>query len=115
MNKKEENHLSFELFLKKLKQEYDYHTDGGTTYRQKTAKLSLEVALAVKEVQPFLDPIESNRLVSSILQNCDNERKQDVAKMLRVLAKSMYIEMTTPNEVKEYVNSKLKNNFTLKK
>ena len=107
--------LSFESFIKKLKQVQEYQADGGTIYRQKTAGLSLEVALVVKKVHPFLDPIECLRLVSAILPDYDNERKDDVAKMLRVTAKSMYLEMTTPEEVKGYVKSKLKNNWTLKK
>jgi len=110
-----ESSLSFESYLKKLKQVQEYQADGGTIYRQKTARLSLEVASAVKKVHPFLDPIECLRLVSAILPDYDNERKDDVAKMLRVTAKSMYLEMTTSDEVKEYVKSKLKNNWTLKK
>lgn|SRR5690625_4478545 len=115
LNYQPKHNLTFEKFINRLQQEYKYHADGGTTYRQKTAKLSLEVALAVKNVHPFLDPIECQKLVSSHLPAYDNERKDDVAKMLRVIAKSMYIEMTTPDEVKEYVKSKLKNNWTLKK
>ncbi|WP_164220033.1 MULTISPECIES: hypothetical protein [Bacillaceae] len=107
--------LSFESFIKKLKQVQEYQADGGTIYRQKTAGLSLEVALVVKKVHPFLDPVESKKLVYTHLPDADNERKHDVAKMLRVTAKNMYLEMTTPEEVKGYVKSKLKNNWTLKK
>src|SRR5690625_3864265 len=62
-----ESSLSFESYLKKLKQVQEYQADGGTIYRQKTARLSLEVASAVKKVHPFLDPIECLRLVSAIL------------------------------------------------
>lgn len=115
MIRNKEDNLSFEGFLKKLKLQYEYLTDGGTEYRQQTAKLSLEIALKVKRVDPFLDPRESKKLVSFYLPDFDNERKEDVSKMLRVTAKSMYIEMTSPDEVKDYVKSKLKNNCYLKK
>ncbi|WP_164217315.1 hypothetical protein [Virgibacillus sp. YIM 98842] len=107
--------LSLDEFIANLNQEYEYHKRGGTEYRQHTAKLSLEIALKVKKVHPFLDPVESKKLVYTHLPDADNERKHDVAKMLRVTAKSMYLEMTTPEEVKGYVKSKLKNNWTLKK
>lgn len=33
--------LSFEQFIKTLKEELEYHRDGGTSYRQETAKLSI--------------------------------------------------------------------------
>lgn len=107
--------ITVDEFISKLHQEYVYHKQGGTSYRQLTAKLALEVALKVKKVHPFLDPVESKKMVYTHLPDVDNERKDDVAKMLRVIAKSMYIEMTTSDEVKEYVKSKLKNNWTLKK
>ena len=46
--------ITVDEFISKLHQEYVYHKQGGTSYRQKTAKLSLEVALEVKKVHPFL-------------------------------------------------------------
>lgn len=58
--------LSFESFIKKLKQVQEYQADGGTIYRQKTAGLSLEVALVVKKVHPFLDPVESKNKSSHL-------------------------------------------------
>ncbi|WP_313431936.1 hypothetical protein [Siminovitchia terrae] len=107
--------LSFEDFLKKLKLEQEYQAAGGTSYRQQTAKLSIEVALKVKKVHPFLDPIKTKKLVSIHLPACDDERDDDVSKMLRVIAKSMYLEQITPDEVKKYAKSKLKNKLKLKK
>lgn len=116
MNKKlKDNNLSFEDFLYKLKQEYDYHKNGGTSYRTETAKLSLEVAMKVKKVFPFLNPLESKRLVLNYLPFADKHRKDDVAKMLRVLAKSLYLENNTPSEVKDHVNKKMENKVILKK
>ncbi|MBO1002875.1 hypothetical protein ACFSKI_03595 [Pseudogracilibacillus auburnensis] len=113
MNKVLNENLSFEDFVNKLRQEYEYHKNGGTEYRQETARLSLDVAMEVKEVKPFLNPLSSKKLVLKHLPLLDNHRKDDVAKMLRVLAKSMYLENNTTNEVKEYVDRKMKNKMKL--
>lgn len=107
--------LPFNDFLYKLKQEYEYHNNGGTDYRLETARLSLQVAMKVEQVNPFLNAINSKRLVLMHYPSLDNDRKNDVAKMLRVIAKSLYLEMNTPNEVKEYVNKKMQNKMVLKK
>ncbi|RKJ52215.1 hypothetical protein D7X33_31990, partial [Butyricicoccus sp. 1XD8-22] len=85
------------------------------SYREETAKLSLEVAMKVGKVTPFLSPSTSRRLVFYHLPFLDNHRKNDVVKMLRVLAKSLYLENNTSNEVREYVSNKLKNKMVLKK
>lgn len=109
-----EVNLSFDEFLYKLKQEYEYHKNGGTDYRQETAGLSIEVALKVRNVHPFLNSMQSKTLVSNHFPWLDPHRKDDVAKMLRVLAKSMYIERTSSDEAKAYVDNKLKNKVLLK-
>lgn len=116
MNEKSVNDaIPFSDFLDILKQEYDYHKNGGTEYRKETARLSLEIAMKVKSVVPFLDHMSAKRLVFEYLPLANNQRKDDVAKMLRVLAKKLYLEKNTPNEVKEYVNKKIKNGMVLRK
>lgn len=108
------NNLSFDEFLYRLKQEYEYHKNGGTKYRTETAKLSLEIAMKVKKANPFLDPLTSKQLVINYLPFLDDHRKNDVAKMLRVIAKNIYIEKNTPDEVKQYIENKSKNKKILK-
>lgn len=68
------------------------------------------MALYTKNVNMFLNPDGANKGVLNFSPNLDKHRKDDVAKMLRVIAKSMYIEHTTPSEVKEYIDNKLKLN-----
>lgn len=71
--------------------------------------------MKVRNVTLFLDPDESGRIVSNYLSDYDQERKNDVSKMLWMIAKSISLEKTTPDEVKEYVNNKMKNKAILKK
>lgn len=42
-----EHVVSFADFLHELQKEWEFHLNGGTSYRQKTAELSLEVARKV--------------------------------------------------------------------
>lgn len=49
----QEVNLSFEEFQERLLQEYEYYLDEGTSYLQKTAKISVEVASIFGRVNPF--------------------------------------------------------------
>lgn len=48
--------LTYEKFMKTLQKEHKYHKDEGTSYRQETARLAIEVAKVIKETDFFLDP-----------------------------------------------------------
>jgi len=102
--------LSFE---NELRRECKYHLNGGTEYRQQTAKLSLEVALETREVKLFLDPVKAKEKVIEFFPHLDKHRQDDVSKMLRVIAKGMYLKQATPNEVREYSERKIKNKVEL--
>ncbi|WP_343273582.1 hypothetical protein [Lentibacillus songyuanensis] len=108
-----EEYVPFDVFLNKLKQEYEYHK-GGSSYRLQTAKLALDTALKEKKATPFLKPEKSRKIVSIHYPFLDKHRKDDVTKMLWMVAKSMYLEHTTPDEVKEYVKKKSQNKIVLK-
>lgn len=105
------NNLPFDEFLSKLKQEYEYLKG----YRKETAKLALDLVLKTNKATPFLDPAESMKIVSMHYPFHDKHRKDDIAKMLRIVANNVYLDYTTPKEVKDYVNIKLQNKAILKK
>ena len=86
--------LSFERFVKNLEEEYEYHKHGGTPYRQETVKLSLQVANKIKDVDSFLNTSLARQAVITSYPTLDSYRVDDVAKMLHVIAKDLYIKKT---------------------
>jgi hypothetical protein len=105
-----EHVVSFAEFLHELQKEWRFHQQGGTSYRQKTAELSLEVARKVREVAPFLERNVAKQTVSRLLPGLDHHRVEDVAKMLHVIAKELYMNANLSDEVKAYVQHKKRNN-----
>lgn len=108
--------LSFEEFEARLREEYNYFLNGGTDYRKQTAKLSLEIALKTNAIEPFFEQETSENIVDKLYPNLDQERKDDVAKFLRVIANNLLFHASLPSEVKEYVEEKMNNTkITIKK
>ncbi|GLH64485.1 hypothetical protein [Parageobacillus sp. G301] len=105
-----EHVVSFAKFLHELQKEWRFHQQGGTSYRQKTAELSLEVARKVREVAPFLERNVAKQTVSRLLPGLDHHRVEDVAKMLHVIAKELHMNATLSDEVKAYIQQKKGNN-----
>jgi NurA-like 5'-3' nuclease len=101
-----EQGVSYTVFLQELQKELVFHLNGGTSYRQKTAELSLEVAHKVGEVTPFFERNVAKQTVSCLLPNLDQQRVEDVAKMLHFIAKELYLNANLPKEVKVYVEQK---------
>lgn len=101
--------LSFEEFVESLEQEYKYHLDGGTKYRQLTVKYSLEVAKRVKNANSFLNQETAQQLVVRHLPSLDQDRLNDVSKMLRALAGRMHHEKNLSDELRDN-RSKKRNN-----
>lgn len=93
--------------MKNLEEEYEFHKHEGTPYRQETVKLSLQVANKIKDVDSFLNPSLARRAVITSYPALDRYRVDDVAKMLRVIAKDMYIKANSPDDVKQYVQEKM--------
>jgi hypothetical protein len=101
-----EHVVPFTEFLHELQKEFRFHLNGGTSYRQKTAELSLEVARKVGAVSPFFESEVAKRTVSRLLPGFDHYRVEDVAKMLHVIAKELNMNATLSDEVKAYVQQK---------
>jgi len=87
--------------INELEDELNYLKDGGSEYRIKTAELSLKIAKEINNVTPFFDRNNSLEVVSRLLQNEDDERRYDVAKMLNVITKSTYKKLNYTDEYKE--------------
>lgn len=95
--------LLFNDFYKSLEDQYLYLADGGTSYRQKTALLALDIAKYVKQVDPFLDHEGTKKLVRQYLQGEDNYRVLDVSKMLYHNAKEQKFKEAMSPELEERI------------
>jgi hypothetical protein len=98
--------VSFTEFLQELQKEWRFHLNEGTSYRQKTAELPLEVARKVGGVAPFFELEVAKQTVSRLLPFLDHYRVEDVAKMLHVIAKELHMNANLSDEVKAYVQQK---------
>ena len=47
--------FTFSALVEKLQKQYDYLFKGGTSYRQRSAELALEIARKVGNVNPFYE------------------------------------------------------------
>ncbi|MBN6185659.1 hypothetical protein JQN58_01510 [Aneurinibacillus sp. BA2021] len=96
----------FTDFLQELQKELQFHLNGGTSYRQRTAQISLDLARQVGEISPFLKLDTAQATVSRLLPTLDHDRVEDVAKMLYVIAKDMQMYATRSDDVIAYVQQK---------
>jgi AraC-like DNA-binding protein len=110
---KKEHAVSFTTFLHELQKELHFHLNGGTSYRQKTAELSLQVAHQVGSVVPFFESKLAKETVSRLLPDLDHYRVEDVTKMLHVIAKELSRNANLSDELKSYVQQKHLNRKTL--
>lgn len=101
MNAKQHVSVAYQDFLSGLEKELKYLKDGGTSYRIKTAELSLMVAKTVKDVSLFLDREVALKTVTKLLPSADFNRLKDVAKMLNVVLGCLNLDTTLSDEVKE--------------
>lgn len=99
--------VPFSAFVEKLQQQYDYLLEGGTSYRQRTAELALEVARKVGNVNPFYDNDDARELVNQLFPELNLHRSEDVAKMLRVVVNRLHLNATLSDEVKAHVKQKM--------
>lgn len=104
MNHKPE--LTFTPFVQELQKECDYHANGGTSYRKRSADISLQVAKQVGEVVPFLNRDMAKQHVSNVFPNLDQDRANDVAKMLNVIARELHLQANLPDEIKQRLEHK---------
>lgn len=108
--KGEEYEITFEEFLQELKREVEFHTNGGTSYRQQTARLSLDIANRVAKVTPFYKLEDAKEIVSKIFPNLDRYRVEDITKMMHVIARELRCKVNMPDELSKYVQEKRNKN-----
>lgn len=98
--------ITYINFVHELEKEYEYLRNGGTSYRIKTAEISLEVAKKAGSVLPFLGLESAKESVSTFYDYLDNYRIEDVAKMLNVIAKDLSFNILLSEECKNYIQEK---------
>jgi predicted DNA-binding helix-hairpin-helix protein len=99
---------SYKDFYQRLYQQFQYLSHGGTNYRKTTAELSLVVAREFKDLTPFLNHRNIKYVVKNHFPNANEERINDVAKMLYVNAKAVVINSQHSDAAKTYVAQKMK-------
>lgn len=104
-----EDTMLVQKFVDNVADEYQYLSTA-TEYRKRTAKLALHIALKTDNVEPFLDKRTSLSIVAEMLPKTrhDNDRVQDVAKMLRMCAVRLKRTVTDTKEMQEYVREMMK-------
>lgn len=98
------NQVPLDDFFKKIKSEHERLVG----YRKETATISLDVAIKTGSVEAFYKQKNSKLIVEKLYPDLDQERKNDVAKFLRVIANDLLFHATLPDEMKQYVNHKRK-------
>ena len=101
--------VSYNEFLQELQGKLKYFSNGGTSYRERTAVLALNAALKTGKVSPFLKLDVSNQTVSHLMPNMDRYRKEDVAKMLYSVVKHLSINANLTDEEKLYIKDTMEN------
>ncbi|MGG1573234.1 hypothetical protein [Fictibacillus sp. NRS-1165] len=101
--------FALQSFLNEVQKEYVYQKNGGTSYRETTAELSLHLAHQVNDFVPFLDRDRAKTTVETLRPELDKYRKEDMAKFLYYVAKDLNGNATLSQDVLNYVNQKRKN------
>ena len=101
--------LSKQELLHEMNKELRFHQNGGTPYRQKTAKLAVEVVKQVADTTVFHNRMNALTTVNDLLVDSDNHRKSDVAKMVAVIVGDLQRKKTLPPGMEKYVEQKKQN------
>lgn len=102
--------VSKQDLLKELEKELEYHKDSGTSYRIRTTELAIKVINSTEE-DTFTDKETVRSEIEKGLVDEDEERKQDVTKLICVIMKDIKNE-----PLKNHVRKRRKNGlFSLKK
>ena len=102
--------FTYEEFIADLKGQLEYQLDGGTSYRIETAKLALQVAKKVNNVELLLERKTSRELTEQLLTEFDDERKLDVAEFLFHSARYLFRKKNMTDEMKSYLKEMKKKN-----
>ena len=106
--------VTYEEFLTELHQELEYLRDGGTSYRVETAELSLFAAQKVDDFQLFLHKEETENWLKTLALDSDNERLNDVTKMLNTMLESLYLKAALTSETEEELLARKRKRRSLK-
>jgi|HigsolmetaAR206D_1030411.scaffolds.fasta_scaffold00120_4 hypothetical protein len=106
--------VAFLDFLQELESERQYHANGGTRYRQKTAELSLNVAKRLGRVDAFYNRHQARAIVRNSFPDLPEDRIEDVAKMLSVIAQDLLRKQNLPKEILEYIQKRKTRQLTTK-
>ena len=98
--------MRYSAFLEALEQEQAYINEGGTSYRRQTAAMARDLASINDGLAQFLNRQELVRQVRTAYPLEDEERIQDVAKVLNVVAKNVYLRADVSDEAAAYVRSR---------
>ncbi|EMR06621.1 hypothetical protein C772_01516 [Bhargavaea cecembensis DSE10] len=98
--------MRYSDFLEALDKEQNYLQNGGTSYRRQTAAMARDLASINDGLAQFLNRQELVRQVRTAYPLADEERIQDVAKMLNVVAKNVYLRSNVSDEAAAYVRSR---------
>ncbi|MBP1968361.1 hypothetical protein J2Z83_000453 [Virgibacillus natechei] len=101
-------------FYQRINKQSQELLHGGTDYRKTTVSLSLLVADQLKTVTPFLDLLNTKRVVEEHLPDENKERVNDVAKMLYVNARALEVSSKRTAATKAYVAEKTQNQQPIK-
>lgn len=105
----EEEKVTKKEFVKELEDELAYHLDGGTSYRQDTTRYSLSIAQSLPDIAILFDREYTVEKVKEFYPNMDEDRLQDVSKMLNVIVRDLHNKKNMDEETKRYVEEKMKN------
>ncbi|MFD1609831.1 hypothetical protein [Oceanobacillus luteolus] len=92
-----------------LEKQYNFLANGGTNYRLETTRLSLYVVKKAMMFEPFLNHKATKELVRQLLGDVNNERLEDVAKMLYLNANVEYRRANDSPEFKEALKKRRAN------
>lgn len=94
--------------LIELGNELHYHSNGGTRYRRETTELAIIVASQIHDVTIFFNRKKAYDAATEMLINQDEDRLQDISKMLSVIIRDLENQKTLPEDVKAFANAKMK-------
>ncbi len=109
-HKQEENQRYLKILLSDLEKEVAFQSDGGTSYRKRTAELALEIAKGVNDFFSLIGRENAKKVVQSYSFSLDDERIEDVGNVLNTTAKEIYIHQDVDTDLQAYLNKKRQDN-----
>lgn len=102
------NQVTYREYVQELAKELQYHSNGGTDYRRKTAELALMVAESTLNPYLFWERELVFQELFKRLPGLDTDRYNDVSKMLSVVVRDLHNKKNRTKDVQQYVEMKRK-------